>query len=324
MPKVTIGIAACNVQNYLIQCVSSALEQTFSDIEILIVDDGSTDETGYIADQFANQDPRVRVIHKENEGLAVVRRTIIDNMASDYVYWLDGDDYLKKTAIETVWNIHERSGADIVKTILIPEEKKYVGGYDRRAYMRILLPDYIKSNVIGALFRKALYNGVHHHKGMINDDYGTFPSLMDNANMIVLDDSDTYVYRRVRPGSITYNGRNSYKGHFPRAILRCERYEKYHDEFPEECDIILKQFTDYACMTCLFAEDNDDTIPVRVMMERHERTIMMSQEISAYKKWLLRKIISNNAPMSILRKIHKASGLRRLKKERKMCQLPTT
>jgi glycosyltransferase involved in cell wall biosynthesis len=98
-PLVSIIIPAYNAARYLPRSVASALAQTFTNIEVVIVDDGSTDETGAVADQLAAQDNRVKVVHQENRGLAEARRSGIKAATADYLVHLDADDELLPDAV---------------------------------------------------------------------------------------------------------------------------------------------------------------------------------------------------------------------------------
>ena len=115
MPKVSIIIPIYNVSAYLPRTVGSVLAQTERDIEILLVDDGSTDNSGEVCDAFAAQDARVRVIHKENGGLSSARNAGTAEAQSSYVLFLDGDDYLRADAIERLLSVMCEYPCDFVQ-----------------------------------------------------------------------------------------------------------------------------------------------------------------------------------------------------------------
>ena len=103
MPKISIIIPVYNVEPYLRRCIDSVLEQTMQDYEIVVVNDGSTDNSGSICDQYANQYDQIRVIHKQNGGLSDARNTGIKAATGDYILFLDSDDYLDTDALEKLW-----------------------------------------------------------------------------------------------------------------------------------------------------------------------------------------------------------------------------
>lgn len=104
MSKISIIIPVYNVEAYLSRCVHSVRHQTLADIEIVLVDDGSPDNCPALCDNYAQEDNRIKVIHKKNEGLGLARNTGIDAASSDYVMFLDSDDYLELDACEKLFS----------------------------------------------------------------------------------------------------------------------------------------------------------------------------------------------------------------------------
>ena len=91
-PKISVIVPVYNVEKYLRRCVDSILTQTFTDFEVLLIDDGSTDGSGKICDEYAKKDKRVRVFHKENGGVSSARNLGLDNVRGRYVTFVDADD----------------------------------------------------------------------------------------------------------------------------------------------------------------------------------------------------------------------------------------
>ena len=111
---ISIIIPVYNVEDYLRACINSALKQSFDDIEIIIIDDGSTDSTGAIIDEYAFSDSRIKVIHKKNEGVSIARKRGLEQANGKYILYLDGDDYLEPDAIERLYNRASETEADWV------------------------------------------------------------------------------------------------------------------------------------------------------------------------------------------------------------------
>lgn len=110
--KVSIIIPAYNVEKYIEKCVESVVNQTYQNIEILAIDDGSKDNTGKILDELQLGDERIRVIHKENGGVSSARNIGLDMATGDYIAFLDADDYLSEDFVEYMLNIVKMTGAD--------------------------------------------------------------------------------------------------------------------------------------------------------------------------------------------------------------------
>ena len=115
MSKVSIIIPVYNVEKYIRKTIESAINQTESDIEIILVDDGSTDGSSNICDQYLKMDNRIKVIHKKNGGLSSARNAGTKEASSRYVMYLDGDDYLKSNAVERVFAVMNEYPSDIIQ-----------------------------------------------------------------------------------------------------------------------------------------------------------------------------------------------------------------
>ena len=111
---ISVIIPVYNVEEYLRECIDSVLNQTFSDFEVILVNDGSTDSSGEICDEYVEKDERVTVIHQKNGGLSVARNIGLSEANGKYVYFLDSDDYISENALATLLNIAENDSSDIV------------------------------------------------------------------------------------------------------------------------------------------------------------------------------------------------------------------
>lgn len=114
-PIFTVIIPVCNVANYLTQCVDSVLKQDFKHYEVILINDGSTDESGKICDEFAKQDTRIVVIHQKNKGLSAARNMGIENAKGEYILFLDSDDYWHDSnVLNIIYSRLNVSNADVL------------------------------------------------------------------------------------------------------------------------------------------------------------------------------------------------------------------
>lgn len=121
-PKISVIVPIYNAEKYLGQCIDSVLRQKFTDLEILLVNDGSTDGSGGVCDQYALKDARVRVLHKENTGVSDTRNKALDIAQGDYLIFLDADDYwTDETFLEKFYNVAVEKNLDVLRG-----EYKYV------------------------------------------------------------------------------------------------------------------------------------------------------------------------------------------------------
>ncbi len=112
MAKVSVVITVYNIDKYISKCLDSIVNQTFKDIEIIVVNDGSTDNSKQIIDGFAGKDSRIKCIHKQNAGVVLARKDGIDLATGEYLLHIDGDDYLELDAIEIAYKSITSSGSD--------------------------------------------------------------------------------------------------------------------------------------------------------------------------------------------------------------------
>ncbi|MGM9550807.1 MAG: glycosyltransferase family 2 protein [Clostridia bacterium] len=114
MPEVSIIVPVYQVEKYIAQCIESVLNQTFTDFELILIDDGSRDNSGSICDMYSAKDKRINVIHTKNNGAATARNIGLENASGRYIAFLDGDDYFAENMIERLLKEIEGSNYDIV------------------------------------------------------------------------------------------------------------------------------------------------------------------------------------------------------------------
>ena len=113
MPSISVIVPVYQAEKFLRDCVESVRRQTFSDWELLLVDDGCTDGSPALCDELAREDDRIRVFHKErNSGVSETRNVGLDHVRGTYIAFLDSDDQYEPQCLETLWNLRERAGAN--------------------------------------------------------------------------------------------------------------------------------------------------------------------------------------------------------------------
>ena len=113
MPEISIIVPVYKVEKYLRHCVDSILAQTFTDFELLLIDDGSPDNSGAICDEYAEKDNRVRVFHKENGGVSSARNLGLDNARGTYIMFCDSDDYVADNWAEKLYEFMNYNEANL-------------------------------------------------------------------------------------------------------------------------------------------------------------------------------------------------------------------
>lgn len=123
MNYVSVIVPIYNIEGYISKCIDSILSQTYEDWELILVDDGSTDSSGKICDEYALKDARIKVIHKKNEGLVEARKTGVSVAQGTFLYHLDGDDFIANDTIELLINKQKETNADVVKAQHVCSDK---------------------------------------------------------------------------------------------------------------------------------------------------------------------------------------------------------
>lgn len=165
-PLVSILIPAYNVQEYIGKCLDSVLGQTYTNIEVVIVDDGSTDITADIIADYAARDERIVLVRKENGGVMAARQDTVAAAKGEYLYFMDSDDYISDECIEKMMAVMHRENCDIVSTPLVRIKNAYSSiikqdvpqTVDEYGYLGILLSHRIFTSLAGKIYRRELFD----------------------------------------------------------------------------------------------------------------------------------------------------------------------
>lgn len=215
MATVSIIIPVYKVEDYLDECVQSILKQTYTDIEIILVDDGSPDRCGEMCDAYAELDKRVCVVHKTNGGLGDARNAGVKAAHGEYLLFIDSDDWLRPDAVELLVKEAERYQADVLVFDYVGVEPGGVQGglfsldiQQDKVLNADIEPRLIMSSVsaVNKLYRRTFWenSGICFPKGRYYEDLGTLPKLLLLARRIVYKKEVLYYYR-MREGSIMHS-----------------------------------------------------------------------------------------------------------------------
>ena len=202
---ISVIIPVYNVADYLPECIDSVLGQTYPELEVILVDDGSTDGCGEICDRYAAADSRVRVVHQTNSGAAAAKNTALRMAAGEYLSFVDSDDYLEPDAYSYMLELMEKERADVVQcafrdVYLNRKEDQILHPgrtvLDNKAYLLRFPKDWTCALLWNKLYKRRLYDGVFFEEGhKIDDEYFTYRGFLKEGR-ILLDDRVVYNYRR--------------------------------------------------------------------------------------------------------------------------------
>ena len=259
---VSIIVPVYKVENYLNDCIKSIQKQTYKNLEIILVDDGSPDSCPEICDKLAETDERIKVIHKCNGGLADARNAGINIASGEYITFVDSDDLLLNDMIETLYCLSEKYDADFVMckkidcedddtidTIVFSNDtssatRLFEGREKMTAYLKT---KQIDTTVWKKLYKKILFNNLRFPNGKLHEDAFITYKLIDIAKRVVVTDKIGYVYRK-NPQSIMNSGFSLNRLHSIEAKKEQLKFiEKMYPELRKyACADII-----YSCNFCL-------------------------------------------------------------------------
>ena len=216
---ISIVVPIYNVEKYLDDCIKSIIGQTYKNIEIILVDDGSTDRSGEVCENYAKYDKRIKVIHKENGGLSDARNEGLKIANGQYITFIDSDDYVNEEFVEILYKSIKKYNADISicnydlieeKSTYRKENKKNIKDITQLDNKECLKRTYSNEKGMEFLAWAKLYNKdlfvkncIIYPKGKIHEDTYTTYKLIYYSKNIVYNDVSLYYYRK-RNGSIRF------------------------------------------------------------------------------------------------------------------------
>ena len=220
-PLISAIVPVYKVEKYLGRCVESLLAQTYENIEIILVDDGSPDTCPVMCDEYAKKHEKIRVIHQENKGLSGARNTGIDNAKGEYLAFVDSDDLWSPHFLESLYKALKENDADIAQCrweYMHGDELKEAYDADAKTVCftgrEMLANLYIQTGAYyvvawNKLYKKELFENIRYPEGRIHEDEATTYKLFDLAKKCVFVDNALYGYYVGSGGtSITRNGFN--------------------------------------------------------------------------------------------------------------------
>ena len=276
---ISIIVPIYNVEKYLEFCLDSILNQTYQDFEVILVDDGSTDSSGQICDEYCSNDPRFRVIHQDNQGSSLTRNVGLSQSNGEYLYFLDSDDFIHPFTLEYLYQALQESKADISICKYIRTNQRKVDDVGQLSY-QVINQSQLYAGIFGPgefeMIYCAVWNKLYRREiiGDFSFEQGSAEDLYFNARVFtqcstaVLMDNELYYYF-INPNSITQSGfhNNQMVGtHFLYTIV--DSYKSYN---------FLSNYKDYQALA--LSKLYRRMLSVRFYAARTEYRELAKQEI---------------------------------------------
>lgn len=292
--KVSIIVPVYNTDKYIERCIISIVNQTYQNIEIICVDDGSTDDSGMILDNLAKEDARIKVIHKKNEGVTAARNAALQIVTGDYIGFVDSDDYIEKEMYELLVNAMAENKVDIVTckyyfdfngTInvalnkrKVPSEPLSIAEFLPYIYERDMFSG-VASYLWTRLFRRnVIIDDDGNHKVQFQAEYGGTDDIVfvAEANMrskkIIYLDKPLYYYFQ-RENSIVHDGGTQLATlHWVKSYEKILEIYDEHQISEEVMELIRRMYV-YRC---------GKTLEMAVATGQKEKMVILKEKISKY------------------------------------------
>ncbi|MCL1982890.1 MAG: glycosyltransferase [Clostridiales bacterium] len=277
-PLISIIIPVYKVEQYIRQCVNSAISQTFTNLEIILIDDGSPDCCGTICDEYAEMDCRIKVIHKENGGLSDARNAGVEISRGEYLAFMDGDDWMDIDTIELLYKNLIDHNADIsscsyfivyTNTIIKKDSNRKISKFSpEQAIKNYLLHNIPDSSACCKLYKKHIFSDVRFPINKRCEDIFIIADVFSRATTIINNATPKYYYRQRRS-----------------SITKCDKYN------PNILDLIEA----YKHVLCVVEKEFPSLVDIckeKLLMAKISvlQSMLLSKEygqIPEYKKMLL-------------------------------------
>lgn len=256
-PCVSVIVPVYNVEAYLTSCLTSVINQNYNNLEIIIIDDGSCDASSRIADEFADADKRIRVIHQDNRGIAETRNVGLREATGEWIFFVDGDDEVLPGAIRSLLLLAEkeqtkismggyrectcRQGKERKKQVHVPNRVYR----DTESMYRYFLTEGRNFNFLWQkLYHKSVFQDLAFEKGRYYEDILLLPDILEAAGNIAIMDVPVYSYR-LRDNSIT--GSTNMKTHRDGLYARTQWMHHVQKQYPELVPACADVILEYCC-----------------------------------------------------------------------------
>lgn len=287
--KLSVIVPIYKVEQYLARCVDSILNQTYRNIEVILVDDGSPDRCGEVCDEYAKKDKRVKVVHKKNGGLSSARNVGFDVSTGDYIAFVDSDDYIAKNMYSEMIDALESNELDIIScNAFIAKGERIIGTlgegkitvYTREEILKKSLCDY-DNTAWNKVYRRKAIGTIRFPEGRLFEDTASAYLFFNNCSKAGHMDKAFYYYYR-NPNSITQTAFKT-KPRMDFVLGYIERLDFAINNkiacIPQCKSLLMKAAL--SCLTAVYVSERDD-YNKKVYSELKELILKYREDKDAY------------------------------------------
>lgn len=239
-PLITIIVPIYKVEKYIHKCINSIINQTYTNLQIILIDDGSPDNCGKICDEYVKKDSRIEIIHKKNGGLSDARNVGIKKAKGKYIGFVDSDDYIKEEMYQNLYNLIKENDADmsicnfynvIDGKDIIKNVNAGIKEYDKIEILKeILLDKEIQSYAWNKLYKRELFENIEYPVGKKYEDIGTTFYILENCNKIIVSGEPEYYYLNRKDSIVNNNTEQTIMDYIDIVEQRYDYIQKKYKE----------------------------------------------------------------------------------------------
>lgn len=299
--KISIIIPVYNTEKFLVRCFESVINQTYKNLEIIVVNDGSTDESLKICENYARKDSRIILLNQKNGGHSVARNNALKYVSGKYIGFVDSDDYIQLDMYEKMIALMKKYNLDAVMCGFNIIDDTIRGNtnndtedlneikidLDTSKIYQLILQDEIGSQLWKFLFKADLWKGILSPQGRFAQDMFVLHKVLFRAKKIGYTSEKLYNYYAGRPNNTSNSPNNLIKGGIDRAIAFYERYDfMIKNGYDSIADVVLEKAIKYATTSMalkICKQDlnfNEDTIYLMKLIKDHYQISIKSKNIS--------------------------------------------
>ena len=296
-PLVSIIVPVYNVGAFVRPCVKSLLAQTYKNIEILVVNDGSIDDTVDVVKETAGDDPRIKILDKENGGLSSARNYGTERCSGDFIMYVDGDDLIAPNAVELMVGVATEYGVEFVaasfakvppiESYKLDEDAVFAVESGRERLRRLLLLDGESGSACGKLYARSLVPLLKYPEGQLFEDMGVTAAICSKIDRTAVTDAPLYAYV-TRPNSITTLRKQGPKhaADMDKAVARV--FEALGSEMEEEFECFRAYCTLRVAMRLDLDSFGDSAVGLAYVRRARDFAKAVSKSPLASRIWRLR------------------------------------
>lgn len=247
--KISIIIPVYNVNSYLKTSIESVIAQSYKNLEIIIIDDGSTDGSGEICDEYAGCDDRIRVIHQENAGLSAARNVGINNSTGKYLFFCDSDDFILENTLEKLIVKLKKDHSDIVACGFANFQRDELSGKEsaktfteehfglwsgHESVIQMMRSNSLCSVAWNKLYKREVFDGIRFPSGIINEDEATIYRVLYRAKLVSYLPDVLYMYRQRESSIMHQDLQDRYRFLIKAGIDRIDFFKDNEDDELEQ------------------------------------------------------------------------------------------